>query len=275
MLIALVNQSAHVKPADAVLIAAAITAQMQQEYATIWGKPSSTMVAVPDIAHIPANARPMFLLDKNPDPGALGDHEETASGVPVARIFVPDILGAPGAGMVSGSQGFSVSSVVSHEALEMDGNPYIDLWASGPDGYDHAREMCDAVESSGYQKHITVLGKTSSVLVSNFLTPRWFDCSPPSTAQFDYLGHLKSAFSIERNGYEIVKPTDNESQRYGTVTGKAFHFGAELPQWRLDFKKRSAGRGARMAAGRPQIQTHACNKECCAKSSSATSAVAQ
>jgi hypothetical protein len=270
MLIALVNLSKNVKAADTVAIAAAITQQLQQEYAQIWGG-SGTMVAAPDLAHIPSGARPMFLLDKNPDPGALGDHEESVSGVPTARIFVPDILTAPGAGVTNGtgSSPVSVSSVVSHEALEMSGNPYINLWASGPDGYDHARELCDAVESSGYTKKITGAGAAvTNVLLSNFLTPRYFDQSPPANAKFDYLGHLSKPFSIERDGYEVVKPTDNEKQRFGNIQAAAFHFGADMPQWRRDWKiNKHLGRSRRMAGADRSVHArgivHVCNQTCC------------
>jgi hypothetical protein len=288
MLIALVNLSKLVKSTEAVQIAAAVTAQLQGEYRAIWAK-SSTVVAVPDITHIPQGARPMFLLDQADEPGALGDHEESAQGIPMARIFVKEILGAPGAGVLNGNSGFSVSSVVSHEALEMDGNPYTNLWATGPDGLDHAREMSDAVESSCYQKAI---GRGVSVLVSNFLTPRWFDAHAPAGSQYDYLAHLKAPFTIERAGYEIVKPSGHETARYGMTAsqgpaGARYHFGAEMPQWRRDFKMRHSGRGmgmvARSIAAAPSSATvpsglHVCEGECCkqhGEGSGPTSAVCQ
>jgi len=279
MLIALVNLSAQVKPTEAVQIAGAVNDQLQNEYRQVWGK-NSTMVAVPDLMHIPQGARPMFLLDKADEMDALGYHSETAQGVPVARIFVTEILkGAPNASVLGqpGTAAFSVSSVVSHEALEMDGNPYANLWAQGPDGFDHAREMCDAVEGSGYRK--------GQVLVANFVTPRWFDGQAPQHARFDYLGHLKRPFSIERGGYEIVKPSGHEHARNGfnavsnTPLDTSYHFGVDMPQWQRNFKMRRSGRGARMALHvvSPTVtdcNLHVCSHECCTDGA-ATSAVSQ
>ena len=72
---------------------------------------------------------------------------------------------------------WSVSSVMSHEVLEMYIDPNCNLWANDGKGSAYSFEVCDPVEAPSY----TVNG----VSVSNFVTPSWFDSLAPATAQFD------------------------------------------------------------------------------------------
>jgi hypothetical protein len=62
---------------------------------------------------------------------------------------------------------WSVSTVLSHEVLEMFIDLNCNLWANDGNGKVYSLEVCDPVEAPSY----TVRG----VSVSNFVTPSWFD----------------------------------------------------------------------------------------------------
>jgi hypothetical protein len=113
---------------------------------------------------------------------------------------------------------WSVSSVLSHEVLEMYVDPNCNLWANDGKGSAYSFEVCDPVEAPTYT--------VSGVSVSNFVTPAWFDPLAPATAQFDKLGQLKTPFSILKGGYVVYESAGKEHQQ----------FGDEFPGWRKEMK---------------------------------------
>jgi hypothetical protein len=234
--IALVNRSTHLKTPDMMGMAYFLNDKCRNELLAQWNWTANVVVA-PDLAHIPNGAWPIFLLDSNPDPGALGDHEESVSGLPVARIFVPDILGVPAAGILNGRD-TSVLSVVDHELCEMAGNPYGNMWATSDDGVDHARELCDAVESSSYTKTAPVYGIGR---MSNFVLPHYFNPQPPVGVRFDYMSTLRAPMTIARDGYEIVKRSGTETQHFGMKVKELGRYsvrcGEDMAAWRWAQKR--------------------------------------
>ena len=113
---------------------------------------------------------------------------------------------------------WSVSSVLSHEVLEMFVDPNCNLWANDGQGSAYSFEVCDPVEAPSY----TVKG----VSMSNFVTPSWFDPLAAATAQFDKLGQLHAPFSILKGGYVVYESAGKEQQK----------FGDEFPDWRKQMK---------------------------------------
>ena len=102
---------------------------------------------------------------------------------------------------------WSVSSVLSHEVLEMFVNPNCNLWANDGKGSAYSFEVCDPVEAPSYP--------VNGVSVSNFVTPSWFDPLAPATAQFDKLGQLHGPFSILKGGYLVYESAGKEQQKFG------------------------------------------------------------
>ena len=97
------------------------------------------------------------------------------------------------------------------------------------DGTLWAREVADPVESWGY--NVTV--GTTAVLVSDFVTPAFFD--PGAAGPYDYLNKLAAGFSIGQAGYAI-EMTGGQPQQVR---------GDDYPTWRIATKEFVASRTAR------------------------------
>ena len=123
----------------------------------------------------------------NPDQaGALGYHELTSGGTPLGKVFAAlDI-----------QTGGSWTVTLSHELLEMLADPWINWCAQGSDGKVYALEVCDAVEADklGY--------KIDGVLVSDFITPSWFE--PTRTDRVDFKRRISKPLQLASGGYISV-----------------------------------------------------------------------
>jgi hypothetical protein len=171
------NQSTMITDAEIASAIAAFQAQYAQDFVPIWGEPAPKTYA-------------FIFVDEDPNaPGALGYHDLEGD-VPTARILVKTTKQA----------GISVSSVVSHEGLEMLGDPYTSLVViddpngDGKSGMLYMAELCDAVEQTSYM--------LDGVEVSNFVTPAWFD---PDNAKgpYDKLGKLTLPLQLLPGGSYI------------------------------------------------------------------------
>jgi hypothetical protein len=98
---------------------------------------------------------------------------------------------------------WSVSSVLSHEVLEMFVDPNCNLWANNGTGAVYSFEVCDPVEAPTYV--------IEGVSVSNFVTPAWFDPLSSKAAQFDKLKKLQTPFSLLKGGYQVYAQSGKES----------------------------------------------------------------
>jgi len=81
---------------------------------------------------------------------------------------------------------------LSHELLEMLADPWINWCAQGSDGRIYALEVCDAVESDslGY--------KIDGVLVSDFITPSWFE--PTQADRIDFKKRVSRPMELAPGG---------------------------------------------------------------------------
>lgn len=233
MKLALVNHSSHVTAHEASAIVTAVHTQLRRDVAPAWERalPSLAFYASPaaaarahhlPAAHLPADARLIILADNDTTPGALGYHDENGDR-PYAVILVPTILGAGGK-VLAGE--LSVASVVSHEAIEMFGDPDVDAWADYPPGGETAAEWCDAVQGDSYELDVAGV----AVSVSNFLLPAWFDAQA-THGPFDRLSKLEAPFTMSPGGYLIVRKTGGTTQIEG-----------DRPAWRAR-SRRHARRG--------------------------------
>ena len=85
---------------------------------------------------------------------------------------------------------------LSHELLEMLADPWINWCAQGSDGKIYALEVCDAVEADnlGY--------KIGEVLVSDFITPSWFE--PTRANRVDFKRRISKPLQLASGGYISV-----------------------------------------------------------------------
>jgi hypothetical protein len=226
MLIAILNQSKNVSDGEAVAMTQAVAAQVRLDAAPLWDRAPAAVVFYTDPAAVPASAHAITLVDSIADQpkGVLGFHTEDQRGKLWGVVASQPEL--DNGGRVSTGD-WSVSSVLSHEVLEMFVDPNCNLWANNGKGSVYTLEVCDPVEAPTYA--------VNGVSVSNFVTPAWFDPQAPTGAQFDKLGLVRSPFSILKGGYMVYASEGKEQQVYGD----------EFPQWRREMKSGPAARTRR------------------------------
>src|SRR5262249_59248999 len=138
--IAVMRGSRVVNDLDVKKMADAIQVQIDRDGTPAWGIPAKLTV-VPHGQKPPSGMWWQTIFDTADQAGALGYHDLTSAGLPIGKVFAKTTLDA----------GDRVSVTLSHEVLEMLGDPDINLMVQkGPRGY--AYEVCDAVEddSLGY-----------------------------------------------------------------------------------------------------------------------------
>jgi hypothetical protein len=229
MLIAILNQSTLVSDTDASTMTEAIAAQVRLDAAPLWDRAPAAVIFYTDAAAVPATAHGIAIVNTIQDQpqGVLGFHTEDQGGKLWGVVAAKPELDNGGK---STTGDWSVSSVLSHEVLEMYIDPNCNLWANDGKGSAYSFEVCDPVEAPTYV--------VNGVSVSNFVTPSWFDPLAAATAQFDKLGQLKAAFSMVKGGYVVYESAGKEHQK----------FGDEFPGWRKDMKSGPMARTRRRLA---------------------------
>jgi hypothetical protein len=229
MLIAVVNASTQVSNDDVNTMCQAVQIQLDLHAAPAWNQKSMTIRFYADKTTIPGYAWLVTILDSPDQAGALGYHDEVNDKIN-GFIFTKPVLDNGGVILYDANnpQNVSVSSVLSHEVLEMFGDRFANFWADGPaiaQGDQYALELCDPVEGNSYV--IDVNGK--NVSVSNFIFPSWFNAqaTAPTNMPFDYLKLLKAPFTMTAGGYMIVRSA-NQAQQV---------FGEQVPNWKKEIVK--------------------------------------
>ena len=200
----------------------AINEQMSKDFCPTYGMTTLKWSVLPKGGKAQPGDLVITLMDEDKtEPGALGYHSETNSGVKFGTILVDPCIKYLGSDPL-----VSVAQCLSHECCEAAADIACDVWVLGTDNLLWAQEACDPVESSTYA--------IGSVTVSNFVTPAYFDDLAPAKSKFDHLGVLKAAFTIAKNGYAVQwKP--------GTAQPKQV-FGDDYPEWRKATKQREFSR---------------------------------
>lgn len=198
MIVAVKNLSKHVTDRELRLMVAAGTLQLSMHYTPRWGEFGVAF-------QIDADSKDVFLvLDDPDDSGALGYHTEEQGRI-VGKVFVKPVLDAGGSvlGDPSLPNTMSVSSVLSHEMLECAHDLRCNQWREGGGG-EVADELCDPVESTGYAVEVADGIGTAQVVVSDFVTPAWFD--PQANAgPYSYCDAPAGPFQLAPGGYMVVR----------------------------------------------------------------------
>jgi hypothetical protein len=229
MLIAILNQSTLVSNDDATTMTGAVAQQMQVDVAPAWDRSPAAVVFYSDASAVPQGAHGIAIVDtiKDQPKGVLGFHTEDQGGKLWGIVAAKPELDNGGK-VTTGD--WSVSSVLSHEVLEMYIDPNCNLWSNNDKDRAYAFEVCDPVEAPTYV--------VSGVSVSNFLTPSWFDPLAAKTAKFDKLGLLKAPFTILPGGYLVFESAGKAQQQQGAV----------FPEWRREMKSNAMARTRRRLA---------------------------
>ncbi len=154
----------------------------------------------------------LYLWDGVDVDGALGYHDQNHAGVPYGFVFTD----------LAKKLGESWTVTLSHEALELIGDPEVNLLVAGPHPKEPSRtvfhwyEMCDAVQAETYQ--------IDGVEVSNFVLPLYFTTANELGSRNDFLGRAYGgktlpSFGINPGGY--VGFFDPELGDWDTVAADA------------------------------------------------------
>ena len=190
MVIALLNESSVITQPEVDRIVKACNLQLERDFEPVYGfshhpveffasrddVPHGSLVVVLFADQLQATER--FGLPKDDAPpvreAAVGVGVPDNQGRSFARVFVDPILGNGEGTIRDGLRSVSVS--VSHEVLEGRADPYINLWAVGPDLRAYAYEVCDAVDAQCYEIEVhDEDGSPHSVWVSDFVHLQWFN----------------------------------------------------------------------------------------------------
>jgi hypothetical protein len=130
----------------------------------------------------------LYVWDEIDVDDALGYHEKNDRGIPFGFVFTE----------LSKELEEPWSVTLSHEALELIGDPETNLLVVGPDPNDRRRsvfhwyEMCDAVQGESYE--------VDGVMVSNFVLPLYFTSSDERGGRNDFLGRSYKGKSLQSFG---------------------------------------------------------------------------
>jgi hypothetical protein len=178
------DPSSGEQDADIEKITVALQSQVDNDFGPAWHT-GAELQFVASTGTPPTGSWVIALLNNSDQAGALGYHDLTPDGLPLGKVFA-------GTDRQNGEQ---VSVTLSHELLEMLGDPWINLAAQSDDGKFYAWESCDAVEADGLGYEI------DGVPVSDFVTPHWFG---HGAGQVDFKNHVTKPFQLASGGYISV-----------------------------------------------------------------------
>ena len=181
------RQSRQTNPADLSHVAAALQKQATRDLAPLWGI-SATVVAFPSLRNVPVGYWPVVIVDDVQ--GAAGYHQDN-HGRPYALV----------------EYSASWSLTASHEVLEMLVDPFGHRTAAGRSPkpgqgqVEFLVEACDPCEAPSLAYTI------DGVLVSDFITPRFYDPRQTSGARYSFGGHIqRAAPDPQRRLHLVVGP---------------------------------------------------------------------
>ena len=174
-----VNESTLVTAATTSQILKALQIQVHDDFRPEW----NTGCRLAQTTRVGASSWGLVILDDADQAGALGYHDLTAAGLPLAKVFA----------RTTQEDGGEVSVVCSHELLEMLADPWIDAAVQVGETSFYALEVCDACEGDQFGYEI------GGVLVSDFVLPTWFrsDAAGP----YDFRGKITQPLSLLAGGY--------------------------------------------------------------------------
>ena len=136
----------------------------------------------------------LYLWDEENVDDALGYHERNHRGIPFSFVF----------SKLAKELGENWTVTLSHEAIELIGDPQVNLLVQGPHpetgkNVFHWYELCDAVQAEAYM--------IDEVEVSNFVLPLYFTSGEERAGRNDFLGRggkdgkLLESFKVKEGGY--------------------------------------------------------------------------
>jgi hypothetical protein len=229
MIIGVQNLSMLVSDDEAYAMTLLANRQARDDVAPAWG------MLPPRVTFVPGTAMPspglgldalIGILDDADQAGDLGWHTEGPGARVYGRVFARPVLENGGNAL---TDGLSVCSVLSHECIEVLGDPACNRWAQSASGTLVAVELADPVESDSYRITIDAGAEKVTGTVSDFALPGWFDPADDS-GKTDHCGLTTAPFEVRATGYVIVMDDGQVSEKWGR----------EYPAWRRATKQSPA-----------------------------------
>jgi hypothetical protein len=238
MLIAVINNSTLVSDFEVQLICKACQIQMDLHLAPAWNQKPATITFYADKTKVPGYAWVFNVIDDNSQvPDALAYHDEEADKV-MAYTMSKVILDNKGVVLYDDAnpQNDTISAAFSHEMCEAFIDRFCNYWILGPQtpyGMFFCLEVSDPVQSASY----TIEVDGYKVSVSDFIFPSWSNpmFQAKTNMPLDYCNKLTQPFSMLPGGYMTITDGTNVQQV----------FGQDMPQWKVEQKKKEVSRAAR------------------------------
>lgn len=187
MNIILTNASTVLTDEEVSAVASALQAQANADLVPAWrlAPVSLTFASKADVVTTVGDAL-IVVLDDSDQAEALGYHDLTSDGKPLAKVFAKSCANA----------GEDWRTCVSHELCEMLCDPNINCKiVTNYNGktVTTIQEVCDPVEGDTYV--------IAGVPVSNFVLPAFYDALPRAGEKYDFLGRLRAPMTMSPGGY--------------------------------------------------------------------------
>ncbi len=209
--IAFINGGA-MDPADFAFAIEAIRIQLHRDFLPAWQdylpvkRPIDVMGYSSSKDLAPGSFAPIQIVTALDNPEWLGDH---------GGLEVSD---------TAWGRSMPQSTVMSHEAVELAGDPFGNRWVRLPSGLVTALEVADGVENDHYAITATIGGQSRDVWVSNFVHPAYFG---EGAGQFDHMGLCTEPG--ENRGYLITQLDDGTVVNvFAAHASEAYRKGVEL-----------------------------------------------
>jgi len=182
MIIAVVNESTTVTDTAVRDATHAFNRQVRDDFGPAWGV-TGRVVYHSRRTKPPADAWIVAILDDSDQADALGYHDVTIEGHPVAKVFAG----------TDHDLGLSWTVTATHEITEMLADPECNLGAQITDTLWVGYEVADPVEADQYGYYI------DDVLVTDWVYPSWF--RPEGQPPYDFTAHLTEPLTLLPGGY--------------------------------------------------------------------------
>jgi hypothetical protein len=194
--ISVVNRSGSIPEREMTRVVRAINRQVNEDFEPYWAFGGRLRVegaagpaaAVEQLAELRGDAI-IYVLESVTSNDALGYHARNLAGIPYGLVVLE----------LCKAVGDNWSVVLSHEALELIGDPQCNLLVQGPHPelrdriVYHYFEMCDAVQGQSYE--------IDGVQVSNFVLPAYFTPGEQVGARNDFCDTALRSFGVNPGGY--------------------------------------------------------------------------
>jgi hypothetical protein len=201
MIISVINRTRHILDEDVHAALRAINRQIEFDFRPYWSL-GATLRLEGKSGEKPPNRETLsdmrgdailYLWDEENVDDALGYHERNHRGIPFSFVF----------SKLAEELGEKWTVTLSHEAIELIGDPQVNLLVQGPHPETgktvfHWYELCDAVQAESY--------KIDDIDVSNFVLPLYFTPTRERAGRNDFLGRREDgkaleSFKVKKGGY--------------------------------------------------------------------------